>query len=259
VRCPSCRTEFLSPPPNPARLAEIYGPDYYEAWTWEDEAVVTEMKARTFRRALRCASPRPGARLLDVGCAQGEFAKTATALGLDVTGIDVNPDAIDRARQRVPEARFQCTELAAGTPSRQWDLVTMFDFIEHVYDPVQTLCEAAKVLAPSGQVLISTPRAGSLGNILTGRWWPEYREEHLVLFSRAGLLISLARAGLVATRMVSTTKYVSAAYMLGQAAEYGPASMRPVTRRGRGLLKLPATHALFPLRFGEMTIVCSRL
>jgi 2-polyprenyl-3-methyl-5-hydroxy-6-metoxy-1,4-benzoquinol methylase len=221
--------------------------------------VVKEMKARTFHRALRYASRRPGARVLDVGCAQGEFAETATALGLNVTGIDVNPAAIDRARQRVPQARFHCTDLGAGTPPGQWDLVTMFDFIEHVHDPVETLCAAAKVLSPSGQVLISTPRAGSLGHRLTGRWWPEYREEHLVLFSRVGLQISLARAGLVATRMASTVKYVSTAYMLGQAVEYGPASIRPVARRARALLKLPATHTLLPLRFGEMTIVCSRL
>jgi 2-polyprenyl-3-methyl-5-hydroxy-6-metoxy-1,4-benzoquinol methylase len=259
VRCPSCRTEFLSPPPTPARLAEIYGPAYYEAWAWEDEAVVREMKARTFRRALRFARLRPGARLLDVGCAKGEFAETATALGLDVTGIDVNPAAIARARQRVPEARFHCTELGAGMPPGQWDVVTMFDFIEHVNDPLDTLCAAAKVLSASGQILISTPRAGSLGHRLTGRWWPQYREEHLVLFSRAGVLISLARAGLVATKMVSTAKYVSTAYMLGQAVEYGPPSVRPVARRGRALLKLPVTHALLPLRFGEMTIVCSRL
>jgi 2-polyprenyl-3-methyl-5-hydroxy-6-metoxy-1,4-benzoquinol methylase len=217
------------------------------------------MKARTFRRALRYASLRPGSRLLDVGCAQGEFAETASGLGLDVTGIDINPDAVARARERVPEARFHCTELGDGTLHGQWDLVTMFDFIEHVYDPVETLCAAAKVLAPSGQILISTPRAGSLGHRLTGRWWPEYREEHLVLFSSAGLLIALARAGLVATRMASTAKYVSTAYMLGQGVEYGPASLQAVARRGRGLLKLPATHAPVPLRFGEMTVVCSRL
>jgi SAM-dependent methyltransferase len=259
MRCPSCRTEFLEPPPNPTRLAEIYGRAYYEPWDWEDEAVVKKMKARTFRRALRYASFRPGARLLDVGCARGEFAETATAMGLDVTGIDVNSDAIARARQRVPEAVFHCAQLAPGTPPGVWDLVTMFDFIEHVDDPVETLRVAATALAPSGQILISTPRAGSLGHRLAGRWWPEYREEHLVLFSRKGLGISLARAGLGITAIVSTVKYASTAYLLGQAVEYGPQSMQPIARRARALLTLPVTHAPLPLRFGEMTVVSSRL
>ena len=86
------------PQPSDSRLDEIYGTSYYEPWQWEDKDVVQGFKARTFLHGLRRADPRTGDRLLDVGCAQGELAATAANLGLDVLGVDINRDAIERAR-----------------------------------------------------------------------------------------------------------------------------------------------------------------
>jgi hypothetical protein len=58
---------------------------------------------------------------------------------------------------------------------------------------------------------------------------------------------------------VPTIKYVSAAYLLGQAASYGPGPVRLLASRSRGLLAAKPAHRLVPFRFGEMTVVASRL
>jgi SAM-dependent methyltransferase len=257
-RCSGCGSEFLSPQPDDARLAAIYGPEYYEAWRWEDAGVVREMKARTFRRALRLLAPRAGWRLLDVGCAQGELAEVGVSLGLEVTGVDLNAAAIDTARTRVPSAEFICGELDPSVVGTGWDVITMFDFIEHVRSPVTTLAMASRILAPSGMVLISTPRAGSAVHHLSWRFWPQYREEHLVLFSLRGMRAALKQAGLQITRVVPTTKYVSFAYLLGQAASYGPRPARSSARSARVLLGARPAHMLVPMRFGEMTLVATK-
>lgn len=256
--CPGCRSEFLSPQPDDARLGEIYGPGYYEPWHWEEATVVRAMKAKTFLRALAFVNPARGSRLLDVGCAQGEFAAAAIGLGMKVTGVDLNGAAIDVARDRVPGATFVCGELDAQTVGSDWEVITMFDFIEHVRSPVSTLTAAASVLSPGGRLLISTPRVGSALHQITRRSWPQYREEHLTLFSLDGLRTALARAGLTIVRTRPTTKYVSFAYLLGQASSYTPGPVRSVAQSSRGVLAARITHRVVPFRFGEMTVVASR-
>jgi hypothetical protein len=137
-----------------------------------------------------------------------------------------------------------------------WDVITMFDFIEHVRDPSETLRVAASLLAPGGKVVLSTPRSGSFVHRLSGGSWPQYREEHLALFSSTGLDLMLERAGLQLVSRASTVKYCSTAYLLGQAATYGPRRLRPFVRHAAPrALRLAPTHWLIPFHFGEMTAV----
>ena len=107
-------------------------------------------KARTFLHGLQRAQPCAGDRLLDVGCAQGELAKAAAGIGLDVLGIDINEDAIERARELVPRASFHCGELDADVVGCNSDIATMFDFIELVRQPRVTLRSAHTVLRVRG-------------------------------------------------------------------------------------------------------------
>ncbi len=246
------------PQPSDARLAEIYGTSYYEPWQWENKEVVQGFKASTFLHGLRRAEPRQGDRLLDVGCAQGELAAAAIGFGLEVLGIDINPDAIERARERVPQATFSCGELDADVVGSNWDLVTMFDFIEHVRLPRETLTKAHAVLRPEGKLLLSTPRTGSVTHHLSARLWPQYREEHLVLFSETGLRRALADAGFRVESVVPTTKYTTCAYLLGQAWGYSSPAGQKLAQLASKLLRFRLTHTQFPLRFGEMTVLARR-
>jgi SAM-dependent methyltransferase len=245
--------------PDVGRLAEIYNQSYYEAWEWERRGVVQAAKARTMLQALRVTEPRPGARLLDVGCAQGEFAAAALALGLRVSGVDLNPDAVRRARERVPQATFYCGELQPQVVGSNWDMITMFDLIEHVRDPIGTLRQAASVLAPTGRLVIATPATDSMVHRLCGRFWPQYREEHLVLFSSLGMQEALSAAGFEVEVITPRTKYTTGAYLLGQLAAYSPPGLQRITRLLRWALHMPPMHWLLPLRFGEMTIVARPL
>jgi 2-polyprenyl-3-methyl-5-hydroxy-6-metoxy-1,4-benzoquinol methylase len=257
-RCSTCRSEFLFPQPGDARLAEIYNSAYYEPWEWESQETVGAAKTRTFLRALEQVRPEKGSRLLDVGCAQGEFAAAATRAGIRVVGVDINPDAIARARDRVPEATFHCGELDSGVLGSGWDLVTMFDFIEHVRCPRDVLVQVGSMLAPGGQLLLSTPRAGSVSHRVEGGWWPQYREEHMVLFSLEGIRRALEAAGLRIRSTRATTKFTTGAYLLGQLAAYSSSSGRQLAERSRRILRFRALHQPFPLRFGEMTVVSER-
>jgi SAM-dependent methyltransferase len=85
----------------------------------------------------------------------------------------------------------------AAYPARHFDLVTLWDVIEHVADPLGVLREVARVLAPGGKVVLTTGDIGSAYAQARGVDWhlmtPPW---HLYFFSRATLGALAARAGL---------------------------------------------------------------
>jgi len=257
-RCTNCRSECLRPQPDDLRLSEIYGPEYYEPWTWERPEIVQAAKSHTLIQALSLAAPHPGQRLLDVGCAQGEFAAVASQRGLKVFGVDLNPQAVLTARERVPEGTFWCGEIDAAAAAANFDVITMFDFIEHVRDPIETLRQAASLLDPNGSLLVSTPRAGSVTHRMMGRIWPQYREEHLHLLSLAGLTLALGQASMTVVRFQPTTKYLTGSYLLGQLASYSTPTIEALTKRFRAVNSLTPMHWQVPMRFGEVLVLARR-
>ena len=101
-----------------------------------------------------------GKRVLDAGSGAGygsaELARTAQS----VVGVDRAPEAVDfaRAHYQFPNLFFEqasCTALPH--PDGVFDLVVAFEVIEHLEDWREFLLEARRVLAPTGQFIVSTP------------------------------------------------------------------------------------------------------
>ena len=101
-----------------------------------------------------------GKRVLDAGCGAGygssELAQTADS----VVGVDRAPEAVDfaRAAYGLPNLRFeQASCEALPHPGGSFDLVVAFEVIEHLENWREFLLEARRVLAPAGQLIVSTP------------------------------------------------------------------------------------------------------
>lgn len=105
--------------------------------------------------------------LLDLGCLDGGFALSVCKnLGVPVTGVDLTKDGIKMAMNWAAEFKLDAhfhqgfvedhlVRLAAE--GKQYDVVTMFEIIEHVLDVPLLLKLIEGVLAPGGHVLLSTP------------------------------------------------------------------------------------------------------
>lgn len=90
-----------------------------------------------------------------------------------------------------------------------FDLVYMGEVIEHVWEPLPALMEAARVLRPSGRLVLDTPNALSLGRIAD--WWIRHKEsigdpDHKLLFTPVVLAHLLTKAGFNIQQMTTDRK-----------------------------------------------------
>ena len=101
-----------------------------------------------------------GKRVLDAGCGAGYGSAELADVAESVTGIDIAPEAVEHARAHyaLPNLVFEqasCTLLPYGDGA--FDLVVAFEVIEHLADWRAFLQEVRRVLAPAGQLIVSTP------------------------------------------------------------------------------------------------------
>lgn len=110
-----------------------------------------------FAEVLERLGVGPGTRLLDIGCGSGYAARMAAARGATVTGLDITPELLAIARERVPEANFR--EGGMDTlpfPDASFDVAVAFNAFQFAHDPVAAVREAARVTRPGGLVAATT-------------------------------------------------------------------------------------------------------
>jgi SAM-dependent methyltransferase len=105
----------------------------------------------------------PGVTCVDVGCGAGHAVADLTAAGLKVIGVDADPEAIEAARIRVPDAMFHVAH-SDGLPLEDASMdgyraVRLFHLLE---DPVPTVVEARRVIRPGGRIVVGGQDYGFL-------------------------------------------------------------------------------------------------
>jgi SAM-dependent methyltransferase len=159
-------------------------------------------RALNARRLESLPDPISGQRLLDVGCGDGLFAAMARGRGWQAHGVELNPPAAARARDRgiaVVEGRLE----HAGLPDASFHLVTAWDVIEHVPEPPEFVTHLARVVAPGGTLVVTTlNRRALVARAFRGRW-SMVADEHFTYWDIDSLRRAFARAGMRTVRATS--------------------------------------------------------
>jgi len=234
VHCADCGLTYVTPRLNDAALIdEVYNEGYWSSNSakhrgYTDYRSDADLYVRTYELRTSIIArhfPRPG-RVLDVGCAAGYFLGVMKGKGWQIQGLEpsaaIRPQAIERLGEGVVAAEpLGTAELAAGS----FDLVTFWDVIEHIPDPVAALAEARRLLAPGGKILIETQNVKSLAARVLGRKWQHYKHaEHIYHFNRATLADACGKAGLdiIENRARLGGKYVSLGFIQERAGRLHP-------------------------------------
>lgn len=95
-------------------------------------------------------------RILDVGCGTGWTCERLVRYGL-VTGTDMTPSVIERARERLPQVHFVCGDFfQLDLPLAGYDVVVSLEVLAHVADQTAFVARLASLLKPGGLLLLST-------------------------------------------------------------------------------------------------------
>jgi 2-polyprenyl-3-methyl-5-hydroxy-6-metoxy-1,4-benzoquinol methylase len=133
------------------------------------------------------SEPSRDARVLDIGCGDGEFLARMRDLGWTVEGNDFDPAAVAAARSRgVKVSVGELTE--ESYPEAYFDAVTMKHLIEHVYDPSKLLKTVKNLLKPDGKVILLTPNTRSWGHQYFKQDWRGLEvPRHIHLFNPSNI------------------------------------------------------------------------
>jgi SAM-dependent methyltransferase len=220
----------MNPRPHHLAVQDAYG-DVEDVRYVEEE----EGRVATFSDSL-CHIRRyaPRGRLLDVGCHVGTFIELAERAGFEVAGVEPSRWAARRAEERVRGPIHVGVVEDAPLPEAAYDVVTMWDVIEHLPDPSSTLRSVHAALRPGGVFAVTTMDVEALFPRVAGRFWPWYMQMHLVYFSRRTLGELLRSCGFEVVEVSRHRRIVRVSYAVSRLGSYSRTAervARALTRR----------------------------
>jgi len=253
VQCRHCGLVYANP-----RWPSDVVLDAYTAV--EDETYVEERAGRemTFRHHLRrmerVVGPPGGRALLDVGAYIGVFVEVAAAAGWRAQGVEPSAWAAAEAQRRglpVYNGTLDSAELPAGS----FDVITLWDVIEHLADPAGELERARHLLRPGGWLVVHTMDIRAPMARLMGRRWPWLMDMHLYYFSRQTLRALHERHGYEVVSQAAEGRYLRLGYLASRVGGLQP-------RLGRlahaAVNALGLREAAVPVNFGDLVTTISR-
>lgn len=120
-------------------------------------------------------------RALDIGCGTGRNALLLQKYIANVGGIEDSEEAVELAKRRVPEIEIKKMSFPEESPAGLYNLVTLFDVLEHIEDDGAALRKVERLTAPGGHLLITVPALSIL--------WSEHDEiaHHKRRYTQAGI------------------------------------------------------------------------
>ncbi|GDY02831.1 SAM-dependent methyltransferase [Planctomycetota bacterium] len=234
--CDGCGLVYVTPRLQGMALEAIYDAGYWKSDNpkirgYADYARAGELYLKTFRRRMRLVNrhvPKP-ARVLDVGCAAGFFLRVAQRAGHDVFGVELSAaiakDAVEAiGADKIHIGTLEQATVALDLQAGSFDLITLWDVIEHIPDPQAILRRVRTLLKPGGQLLLETQNVQSLWARLLGRRWHHYKHhEHLYHFSPSTIRRLLADCGFTTKELTAAYagKFVSFAFIAERAGRLG--------------------------------------
>lgn len=269
VKCSKCGLVYTNPRLGEKEAVEVYKKDYYnnpgflkKGTYFGYKNYLNEKKeiTETFKKRLKVIeSYKSKGRILDIGCALGFFLELAKSHGWETYGTEVSDSAYMHVKKNKGIKAFHGDLKKARFKNKFFDVVTMFDVIEHLTNPKGYLKEAKRILKKGGLLVINTPNSGSLAAKVLGKNWLEYKRvrEHNYFFSHKTLEKMLKQEGFKVLRIESAGKIFSLGSIVEEAKVYNK-PLFSLVKGGVNRLKLGNLKVYIDPRY-KMTVYAKKV
>ena len=254
--CPWCGLAHIHPIPLERELRAVFNHGYFSGGLrggYDDYVADEALHRGNGRLRLQMFADngiRPPGRLLDVGCAHGFFLDEARADGWNVRGADVSRAAAEYAWTHL--GLHVVDDIAAALADAPYDVVTLYQVLEHVVSPGDVLREARSALSPDGALVIETWDRGSLiARLMRSHWQVVAPPSVVWLWDRQSLRLLLQASGFEMTNVSRTMKRVSVRFALSLLDPDSRASRL----MHRALDRTPMRDRSFLYRLGDLITV----
>ncbi len=215
IRCPRCELGYIERLPTKEEIEALYSAEFFKGdASYADYVADKEGLQRNFRHRLRdLLKYSQGGKLFEAGCAHGFFLELARE-HWDVKGIDIAEEAAKYARDELG-LDVQAGDFESRPPEpNTYDVIAMWDTIEHLYDPVLAVRKSAEALRPGGVLALTTGDIDALVPRLQRKSWRLIHPTHLYYFSRRSMTWLLEAHGLEVVHISHPGNYRSLSQMM---------------------------------------------
>lgn len=218
--CKNCRAVFLDNTPTLKGLKDFYSKGYFRGKMPRegyfdyigDKKLAIE---NSINRLEEIEKYKKGGTLLDVGCAAGFFLEAARQRGWKTCGAEISEFASKFAKDELGLDVFSGAFLENNFAEEYFDVITMWDMIEHTHSPLENLRKAFKLLKKDGLLVFTTPNSDSITARLLGKKWYFFQPpQHLFYFNKVTIAEALRRSGFYIFKMEEEGKYYSLGHIL---------------------------------------------
>ena len=223
VKCRDCSHVFVNPRPKSDLVEQGYADAEDPLFVAQNPSRILAFK-QELQQVLKKLNYNPeGRKLLDVGCAGGAFPVAARELGFTVTGVEPSRWLANYAKTTYNlDVRNGMLVEGLFEPA-SFDVITLWDVIEHMSAPLDALRLIRKLLRPGGLLLVNYPDIDTWVAKALGDRWPYWLSVHLDYYTPATLTRQLANAGFIARSYTPSWKTLPFGYVAQRAEPYvGP-------------------------------------
>jgi 2-polyprenyl-3-methyl-5-hydroxy-6-metoxy-1,4-benzoquinol methylase len=233
VACARCGLQYVSPRLRADAVLEGYAGG-------SDEQFVSQARGReiTFAKSLDAIEKvwnRTPGRLLDIGTGGGSFPFIASRRGWKADGCEPNRWLCEWAMANYGLPIRPGTVFEQQYASASYDVVTLWDVLEHTPDPKTEIREAHRLLSDNGLLVINYPDIGSWIAKVMGRSWVFLLDVHLYYFTRGTIRKLLEDASFEIVHIRPHFQRLALGYVLRRATPYAGAPARLAERVVRSL------------------------
>ncbi|HUI63792.1 MAG TPA: class I SAM-dependent methyltransferase [Bacteroidota bacterium] len=196
MECPACGVVQTVPRPPEDSLAKYYPASYYpqtETEAREYERIIGRFQREKVKLMRRY---RQTGMVLDVGCGAGYFVREASMAGYSAEGVEFSHQAVEFAKAHCKVHAVEGDVLEVSFGDRKFDIVTLWNVLEHLPHPAESIQKIHSLLKPGGILIAAVPNFCSFqARVFRDRWYHLEVPRHLYHFGPDSLAKLLRNQG----------------------------------------------------------------